>query len=248
VAAVAVVLAAGTPAHAADQRLRGASSRAAAGAAATCTPAGLNPARGTLARQLSYREVRLRALQRKVSRAAFLTAPDRATLSSDLAAQRSGIAALAAKVPSDGTCADVVADAKAMVDHYRVYVVMAPQVHLTVAADSETAVASELESYEPHLSATIARDKQAGKDVTGLEQALADFKVQVATGRQAATGIAPSVLAFTPASYPGSWGTFKADQQQLENGAAALRRAAADLHTITGLPAPRTATGTTPTT
>ena len=67
-----------------------------------------------------------------------LTTADRSTLTTELANDLAGISALQQKVPSDTTCAERGRRRQAMVVDYRVFVVMSPQAHLTIAADTET--------------------------------------------------------------------------------------------------------------
>ncbi len=103
-----------------------------------CTPANLPAAKGFVEAQLKARVVRLERLTGEVGAARGLTAPDKAELETDLAAELAGMESLQQQVPGDTTCAEVVANAQTMVFTYRVYYVMTPQTELVVVADSET--------------------------------------------------------------------------------------------------------------
>lgn len=213
-----------------------------------CGVEAFNDGRASLLRQLEGRQVQLAALTRDVELGRDLSASDRTTLTTDLANEGSGIAALRPQATADTTCAALLATGRAMVTDYRVYVVMTPQVRLTVAGDTELYVAAQLAAAEPRVTVTIDDAAGDGEDVDAARTALADLEHQVATADQAADGIAAQVLAFTPASYPGCWSAFVADQSRLRDGQAALHQADTDLHTIEGVVRGTAATTTTTTT
>ncbi len=210
-----------------------------------CLAGVLGRARAIVMLGLGGRVQQLAALKGTVTRDRAMTAADRATLTTDLANESSGIAALQAKVPTDPTCADVLADGRSMVTDFRVYVVMTPQVRLTAVADTETFLVAQLQLVEPRMDAAITTAQQQGLNVTAAQQALADAQHQMTVAAQAAAGISVQVLAFTPASYPGCWSAFPADQQRLQAGSAALHQVGADLHIVAALRSPPAAATTT---
>jgi hypothetical protein len=205
---------------------------AASGSPTRCTATNLVTVQAYVAQALSNRVTQLNALGVAVGAAADLTAADRSTLSSDVASELSGIQGLQVKLPADTTCPAVAADGRAMVVDFRVYVVMTPQVHLTVSADTESAVAARVAGLEPRLQAAITAAGQAGRNVAAAQAALTDLETQVTSAQQSGSGISTQVLAFTPASYPGCWATFRADRLTLKKGQQALRQVDGDLHKI----------------
>ena len=209
-----------------------AASAAGAGTSPTCTPAALNAARTNALAALTRRVKRLHDLSAAVGASTGLTTADRSTLTTDIGNDLGGITALQQKVPSDTTCADVAADAQAMVVDYRVFVVMSPQAHLTIAADTETSVAGALTALEPKIAARITAAQQAGVTVHAAQTTYSDFQTQVATATQSSTGLAGTLLALTPASYPGSRPTLENARASLSTGRVALVRARGDLRTL----------------
>lgn len=239
-AAAGVLGAVAGPASAATGTTAGASGSAAGAsggaqaspASAGCTPTVLAMGKAKMGQELAARVSELGSLQQAVAKAKRLTTSDRATLTTDLQNETTGITALQQKVPGDTTCAQVVADAKAMVVNFRVYVVMAPQVHLTVAADTETGVAGIFQGLEPKIQAAITAAKRAGRNVVQAQADFAAYKLLVIGAQNSASGIAQSVLSFTPASYPGCRSTFQKDQTSLHRGSEALHHADTELHLI----------------
>lgn len=186
----------------------------------------------TVGQDLSERVTQLNSLTNEANNSAGLTSADKATLLSDLSNELAGIQALQAKVPTDTTCAAVRADGRAMVVNYRVYLVMTPQVHLTNSADTESNLAGRLAVIEPALQDAINAAAAKGQNVAAAQADYNDLVSQVSAAEADTSGIAASVLGFTPASYPGCWSSFLADRANLRKGQAALHQANKDLHAI----------------
>jgi hypothetical protein len=200
--------------------------------AGTCSPTRLSAAQALVEAQLAARVSQLAALSSAVSGSTTLSAGDKATLTTDVANEQSGITALQGKVTADTTCAVVRQDGRAMVLDYRVYVVMTPQVHLTISADTEAALVGQLTGIEPQLQAAIAAAQAQGKNVAAAQAAFADLQSKVTAASQDSAGISATVLAFTPASYPACWSTFVSERGDLKSGDQALHAADRDAHAI----------------
>jgi hypothetical protein len=209
-----------------------AASAATGGSSTTCSPAALNAARAHALAALTRRVTRLHDLSAAIGASTGLTPTHRSTLTTDIGNDLAGITALQQKVPSDTTCAAVVADAHAMVVDYRVFVVLSPQVHLTIAADTETSVAGALAALEPKIAARITAAKQKGVTVRAPESTFADFQSQVTSAAQSSAGVAGPLPALTPASYPGCRQTLENARTSLTTGRVAIVRAHADLRTL----------------
>lgn len=204
----------------------------ASAAAAGCSATRLAAARAAAETALAGRATRLADLLRAVAGASALTATDRSALTTDLDNELSEVQGLQEKVLGETTCAEVAADARAMVVVYRVYVVVTPQVHLTIAADTESAIVNRLEGLEPAITARITAARQKGETVSSAQATFSDFESQVASAAQSSAGVKAEVLAVTPASYPGCRQTFENARSALASGRTALKQAHADLHTL----------------
>lgn len=165
--------------------------------------------------------------------AKYLTTLDRGTLQTDIANETAGIGAIQASVPSLTTCKQLATAGKQVVDNYRVYVVMTPQVHLTIADDTETAIIG-LASTDivPKVQAALTTAKSEGLTVSAAEAAFQTGESQLSSAQNDSAGISAQVLGFTPASYPGCWTSFQQDKSNLAAGETALKKADTDLHTI----------------
>ena len=155
------------------------------------------------------------------------------TLLSLLAAETQGINGLAAKVPADTTLAQLRQDAYTMVHQYRVYLVMAPQVHLSEAAAAQTAVEAKLTALEAKIQQAIAAAQNRGRNVTAAQLAYNDLVTQVqSAGTATPAADIPAVLEVTPSGYPGDAGPLSTARTQLHAARSDLQKARSDLQVI----------------
>lgn len=210
----------------------GSSSQGTTAGSHTCSPTTLAADQAKVQVQLTDRVDQLDKLSGALSGSTWLTASDRTTLTTDLSNELSGIRSLQSTVAGATTCKEVLADARAMVVNYRVFVVMSPQVRLTITADSESGIAGLMARLEGPIQAAIAAAQTAGKNVTGAQAAFTDYKARIAAVQSSTSSMVATILAFTPASYPSCWSTFLSDRTALQSGHSDLKAADADLHTL----------------
>jgi hypothetical protein len=197
----------------------------------TNPPASFTQLQARLEAQLAARQTQLAALTTDVTSSTTLTASDSATLQSLLSTETSNIGALIAKVPTDTTIAELRADQQAMFQDNRVYVVMSPQVHLTIAADTVNANAGTILANGPTITTELnARVSDKGY---ARAEALFAYSTAKATACQALmTSVSSNVLAQTPAGWPGNWRVFVQARVQILQGRIDLVHARADLRLV----------------
>jgi hypothetical protein len=176
----------------------------------------------------------LGTLTTRTTDARGLTASDRSTLQSQLAAEKSGLTSLRSHVAADTDCASLRTDAKSVVETYRVYLLMAPKVHLVIAADSVTAIvnSTKLADAEARLQDGIDKRKGAGKDMTQAQAQLDDMKAKVAAAQSAVASVSSSVINLEPSGYPGNRPAILAARDSVRAGRADLRAARADARAV----------------
>ncbi|MFD0594863.1 hypothetical protein ACFQZ4_22775 [Catellatospora coxensis] len=140
----------------------------------------------------------LRASGLAIRNAARLTDAHQAALQKIIDADVAGLTELRAKVAAETTTEAVRADARSMVEDYRVYLLVRPQVHLTVAADVESAALTRLRTLHGKLAQAVATAKSAGKDVGDAEAKLAHLKAELDAMESALSGLADDLLAVRP--------------------------------------------------
>ncbi len=185
-------------------------------------------ARGHLAIERRLNEItRLTAL---VNGATHLTSPDRSALLSKLSSDSSGLQALDTKIQGDTDGTTLHNDLVSIVTGYRIYVLVAPQVHIVVASDRIDALVSLGNSIAARIQAKIDAAKAAGKDVTKAQKALNDMKKQLVDAASAISGVAAEVIALTPSGYPGNRSTLLSARSSILTARAHLVTARADAH------------------
>lgn len=158
--------------------------------------AGLDAVKALATSRIDGRLQTLHALQLAVTNAAHLTTGDRSTLSNLITSDISGLTSLRGKVSGESTVAAVRADETVMVDQYRVYMLVAPKVHLTDAFDIEAAAETALQKVHDRLAARLA--KQPGGGTAAEKSQLADLQTQLQNAQQAESGKVAILLAVQP--------------------------------------------------
>ena len=211
----------------------------ATGASAEQTPgagadgAGLDAAKQALTARIDGRLAELSALSATLTAAKQLTSGHRATLTTVVTGDQAGLKQLRTKVAAEATAAAVKADAAEMINGYRVYLLAAPQVRLTISADLETAAAARLAPVADQLAKAIDKAKQGGKDTSKAEAALVDLRSQLATANSTIAGRADTLLAVRPGPDAAAISAkVDATRAAIKSTRASLRAAVADAKTI----------------
>ena len=202
------------------------------------TPALAAPRVGTAAKQeidrkIDERLARLSLLHSKVDGGKRMTDSDRTTLDGILETDTSGLTALRIQVDAATDAKTLAGYAKSMVEDYRVYMVVTPQVHLTIGSDAVGAITTQLVStLEPKLDDAIAKAKAAGKDTTAAEAANATVKADVAAAAADVEGLSPTLVALTPHGYPANEPTMVDARAKLADARTQLNGARAAAHQV----------------
>ncbi|MGH6656549.1 MAG: hypothetical protein ACRDVE_15260 [Actinocrinis sp.] len=164
--------------------------------APTTRTAGLKGAQTLADARIDGRLQTLHALNTAIGSATRLASADRSTLSSLIGSDISGLTALRTKVGGETTVAGVRADETAMVDVYRVYMLVAPKVRLATVFDIEATAGGTLQRVHDKLAARLA--KQSGGGSADEKARLADLQSQIQAAQQAASGKVAALLAIQP--------------------------------------------------
>jgi hypothetical protein len=181
VSAVFAVGAAALPAHAATTADNG---------------AGLAKAKTTVTDGITDRLTTLGKLQTALAGYKDVADAARGTLTQVIASDISGLTALKTKVAGETTEAAVRADGKAMVDDYRVYVLVVPKVHLSHVLDAENDAAARLVKVHDALADRLAEDPAA--DTPANKDLLADLSAAVQAADARLDGKAAALLGLQP--------------------------------------------------
>jgi hypothetical protein len=236
IAGTGLALVAGTaPAYAGTTPSPTPSTSTGGGAAArTCSADRLAYVQARVDAAVKKRQVTIDRLTSALAARTHVTDAHRATLSGTYSADSSGLAAVDAKVQSDTTCGEAVADGRTVVTDYRVYLLLVPQTHLVAASDTGTYAAGQLAAVEPKAQAAI--DALTDPQEKAAAQAkLDDLTAQVATATTALSGVADAMLALNPADIPAQLATIDGYRAKVASAHEDLRRAIADAKALKAL-------------
>ena len=219
-AGAALVLGAAGSAYAASPGTTSSTSAAAKGKTAAAQTK-LAAEKQLAAARIQGRLATLHALSPAVQDSKYLTSSEQGTLGGQISSDTSGLTALGTKAAGETTIAAVRADQVAMVDDYRVYLLMAPQVRLTEALAAESDAAGTLQKAYVALSDLLA--KQSGGGTAGQKSELADLQSEITAAQAAIGNEVASVLAIRPGP------NASAIESALAPGKSAVKTAHADL-------------------
>jgi len=180
--------------------------------------------------EIQRRMTTLTALSTAVNGLRTLNASHVAALASEIAGEKSGLATLKAKIDGEASLLGLEADLVRIVTEFRVYVLVVPQVNLTVAADVVVAAQSRLAAISTQLAARIAQAKAAGSDTMQAQADLDAMNAAVAAAVKLASPVPGQLVPLTAADYnSGTAGpAIVAARAALVGARDDLRNAAAD--------------------
>lgn len=172
-----------------------------------------------------------------IRNAARLSDGHQSTLQGILDHDIAGLTALRTKVEGETTAQAVKDDARSMVVDYRVYMLVGPQVRLTIAADLATAADTRLQEVAGKLADAIEKAKAAGQDVADAQAKLDHMRGELQAAKAALSGAADALLATKPspdatamkAAKDAARAKIREARGHLKNAAADAQACAADL-------------------
>ncbi len=151
--------------------------------------------------EIARRFTTLTTLATKVSGSKVLTSSDTTALTAEIASVRTGLTALKTTIDSETNRSALKADIAKVATGYRVYLLVAPQVHLANGADGILATQAVFGKVNTNLATRIATAKAAGKDTAAAQTALDAMNAAVTQAVGLAQPIPARILALTPSGW-----------------------------------------------
>ena len=129
-------------------------------------------AKAELTRRLDLRLTALDRFDATVERAQRLTDEHQQSLNTLIDTNRTELTALKGEVAADTTAAELRAHAQEMVYDHRVFMLVGPQVRLTIAGDAQAAVLARLRTLHGTLTTKAGDDADAKTHLDAMEAAL----------------------------------------------------------------------------
>ncbi|HYA00006.1 MAG TPA: hypothetical protein VEK76_06605 [Candidatus Binatia bacterium] len=181
---------------------------------------------------IANRETTLQALTTALNNSANVTAGDKSTLLGQIQGDESGLSTLNTTIQNDTTVQQAWSDAQTIVTGYRVYVLEAPKVHLVIAADTETAVESFLQSVMPAVQTAITDSNASADKKAEAQAAFNDCASQLAAAQSETSGVVGSVINLEASGYPGNEPTLASARQSVTTARQDLGNCHKDLESI----------------
>jgi hypothetical protein len=156
--------------------------------------------------EIARRLTTLHQLASVVGASKGLTSPDAGHLSSEIAGEVGDLTSLRGAIDAQTRIAPLKIELVQIVTDYRVYLLVGPQVRLTIAADSELALKPHFDQLATTLAGRIAVAAAKGKDVSAAQASLDAMNAAVAGAVALATPVPAKLLALTPANYGSAGG------------------------------------------
>ena len=151
--------------------------------------------------EVNRRLATLSDLSARVAASRAIAGSDATALAAEIAAENSGLTALKARIDSETALLALRADLVRVVTDYRVYVLVVPQVNLTIGSDVVRAAQAKFGQIGTALAARIASAHAAGKDATAAQSALDAMNASVAAAQALVAPLPAKLLALTPAQF-----------------------------------------------
>ena len=150
---------------------------------------------------ISIRQSALQSAITDVTANRYLTTGDRSAVLAILNSDVTGLTALAPVIQADTTVAKAAADYKSIFTQYRVFALALPQARLAASADDLTGtVLPRLTDAQSKLQALLA-GPDSGKNTPQVRAAMADLGEQITAITSETSGVAATVLGYTPAQW-----------------------------------------------
>lgn len=178
--------------------------------------------------EIDRRLTTLGHLSSVVAAARGLTPSDATALSAEISAETSGLTNLKTAVAGQTSTAALRLEIVEIVNKYRVYVLLAPEVNLVIGADSVLALKPHFDSISAALAGRIAKARAVGKDVTSAQTSLDAMNAAVAAAVALASPLPAQLLALTPAGFATGATVLQSARTALASARDDLKTAAQD--------------------
>jgi len=182
--------------------------------------------------EINRRLATLNTLTNKINAANKLTASDKTALINEVNNTISGLTALKIQLDGETTITAAKTDVQNIYLEYRVYALVAPKVNLIKVADDQQVAEAKLTTLAQKLQARITADKQAGKDVTSLQNELNDMTNNINAAQSISSSIESSVINLQPTDYNNDHSILSGDNVKLANAHSDNVKALADAKNI----------------
>lgn len=190
-------------------------------AKATTTPSKrLSDGKEKANREIDRRIESLNNLLRRVNAMERLSEAQKKTLAASIQAEIAFLTDLKAKITGETDIEKLREHLQSVKKSHRIYALIMPQAHILATAERVLRLADEMEKFQVKLETRIAEAKSRGEDASKMEEALKDFKENIALAELKAKAAIDKVVALRPD---------EGSESKLQENKKALKDARVDL-------------------
>ena len=171
--------------------------------------------------EIDRRIASLEKLKARIGQMKRISESQKTALSATVTAQITALQTLKTKIAADTALEALKADTKSITDSYRIYALIMPQIEVLAAADRLGTLIDTMTAVGAKLQTQITQAKTAGKDVSRLETALAEYTGKIADAKVEAQAAISGVIGLTPDQ--GDKTKAEANQQALKDARAKIK-------------------------
>jgi DNA repair exonuclease SbcCD ATPase subunit len=176
--------------------------------------------------EIDRRITAMKALIERINKVKRITEEQKTVLTAQLQTNIDNLTTLKAKIDADTDAATLKTDKQSIVDSYRIFAVVMPQVEVIAHADN---ILQMVESMNANTITLRAKAEEKGKDLTTVQALIDDRQAKLDDATAQATKAISTVLPLTPGSYPGSKDTFMSARDMLKTARTDLQAAHTDM-------------------
>jgi hypothetical protein len=147
---------------------------------------------------ITARITALNALNTRVAGMKNESAAEKASISSQVQTNITGLTSLKAKIDADTDASVAKTDAATIFGTFRIYALVIPQGWILASADRVTTIGSMMTTLSAKIQTRISADQSAGKNVTSLTAALADMNAKVTDASSQSASASAGISALVP--------------------------------------------------
>ena len=186
---------------------------------------------------IAARITALNALNTRVQAMKNESATEKASISSQVQTNITGLTALQAKIDADTDVTTARSDDQSIFTTFRIYALVIPQGWILASADRVTTVTGLMTTLGTKMQARITVDQTAGKNVSALVAAMADMSAKIAdantqsaSAQTGVSGLVPDQGSATVAA--SNKAALVASRADIKTATTDLQAARADIKTI----------------
>jgi hypothetical protein len=151
--------------------------------------------------EITRRLTTLGNLSSGINSAQLLSASDKTSLGNEVSTETNALTSFKTQLDAETTVAAATTDDANVITEYRVYVLIVPKVYIVIAADNQQVTEGALTKLASSFQSVITSDKNAGKNVTTVQNELNDLNSQVAAAQSISSAMETGVVGLQPTDY-----------------------------------------------